>query len=183
MTNMRYEYDACRKVEYVEKKDDPQVQPRKDIDVSWYKRLKVVWTEIGNDNKMYLWWVVYSVFNDSKQYRAPRFGLLLQAASHSRVISGGGESEWGWFKRWLDRWPGCTHWAARSLWWGGLAALFCSTSSLYIRTFRFFPDSLLSNKLGLNALVVMLKIAHDVYIYTQIIVIVMWLIILCWMSS
>ena len=55
----------------------------------------------------------------------------------------------------------------------GEAALFCSTSSLYIRTFRFFPDSFLSNKLGLNALVVMLKIAHDVYIYTQIIVIVM----------
>ena len=55
----------------------------------------------------------------------------------------------------------------------GEAALFCSTSSLYIRAFRFFPDSFLSNKLGLNALVVMLKTAHDVYIYTQIIAIVM----------
>ena len=54
----------------------------------------------------------------------------------------------------------------------GDAALFCSNSSLYIRTFRFFPDSFLSNKLGLNALVVMLIIAHVVYIYTQIIVIV-----------
>ena len=55
----------------------------------------------------------------------------------------------------------------------GEAALFCSTSSLYIRAFRFFPDSLLSNKLGLNAAVVMLKIAHVLYIYTQIPVIVM----------
>ena len=109
----------------VEKKGNPQVQPRKDIDVSWYKCLKVVWTQIGNDNKMYLWWVVYSVFNDSKQYTAPRFGLLLQAASHSRVISGGGESEWGWFKRWLDRWPGYTlgHWATRSFYWGGCSFL------------------------------------------------------------
>lgn len=83
---------------------------------------------------------------------------------------GGSLSEDGSKDGWTDD-PG-THWATRSFYWGE-AALFCSTSSLYIRAFRFFPDSFLSNKLGLNALVVMLKIAHDVYIYTQIIVILM----------
>ena len=63
---------------------------------------------------MYLWWVVYSVFNDSKQYTAPRFGLLLQAASHSRVISGGGSlSEDGSKDGWTDD-PG-THWATGPL--------------------------------------------------------------------
>ena len=68
---------------------------------------------------------------------------------------GGSLSEDGSKDGWTDD-PG-THWAAKSLYWGE-AALFCSTSSLYIRTFRFFPDSFLSNKLGLNAAVVMLKI-------------------------
>ena len=86
------------------------------------------------------------------------------------LVVGGSLSEDGSKDGWTDD-PG-THWAARSLYWGG-CSFFCSTSSLYIRAFRFFPDSFLSNKLGLNALVVMLKIAHDDYIYTQIIVIVM----------
>ena len=73
------------------------------------------------------------------------------------LVVGGSLSEDGSKDGWTDD-PG-THWATGPLGLStGEAALFCSTSSLYIRTFRFFPDSFLSNKLGLNAAVVMLKI-------------------------